>query len=100
MKFGDALRVVKGVKVEHARKFAQHVVPEVIRPARVIWNQAIGAIFLLFALLFFGNATRYFRGLAIDPRNSVALGFSIFLGAVMAFFGVSSFRQARRISRR
>lgn len=98
-KLADAIKTVKLLKVDHARKFAQHVVPEVVRPARIIWNQAIGAIFLLFALLFFGNSVRYYNGIGADPRNSVALGFSLFLGIVMAFFGIASFRKARHISR-
>lgn len=88
------------LRVDHARKFAQHVVPEVVRPARVIWNQAIGAIFLLFALLFLGNAARYYGDLHAGPRNGIALGFSVFLGAVMAAFGIASFAKARKIARR
>jgi hypothetical protein len=99
MRLADAVRAVKLFKVDHARKFAQHVVPEVVRPARIIWNQAVGAVFLLFAFLFFGNSVRYYNGLAADPRNTVALGFSLFLGGVMAFFGTASFLRARRISR-
>jgi hypothetical protein len=99
VKLADAVRAAKSIKVSHARKFVQHVVPEVVRPARIIWNQAIGAIFLLFALLFFGNATRYFNGLGSNSRNGVALGFSLFLGILMAIFGISSFLKARRISR-
>jgi hypothetical protein len=100
MKLADAVRAARMLKVDHARKFAQHVVPEVVRPARVIWNQAIGAIFVLFALLFFGNAARYYSDLHAGSRNGVALGFSVFLGAVMAIFGVASFAKARRIARR
>jgi hypothetical protein len=100
MKLADVIRTAKTLKVEHARKFAQHVVPEVVRPARVIWNQAIGAVFLLFALLFLGNAAKYFSDLHADARNGVALGFSVFLGLVMGAFGISSFVKARKIARR
>ncbi len=99
MKLRDAVRAARTVKISHARKFAQHVVPEVVRPARIIWNQAIGAVFLLFAVMFFGNAVRYYDAAAADSRNAVALGFSLFLGTVMAFFGIGSFMKARRISR-
>ncbi len=95
----DALKAAKYVKVDHARRFAQHVVPEVVRPARVIWNQAIGGIFVLFALLFFGNAFRYYDGKAGGPNNGVALVFSIFLGAIMSYFGIVSFLKARHIAR-
>jgi predicted phage tail protein len=100
VRLAEAIKAARTFKVDHARKFAQHVVPEVVRPARVIWNQAIGGIFLLFALLFFGNAARYYSDLHAASRNGVALGFSVFLGAVMAIFAVASFAKARRIARR
>jgi hypothetical protein len=93
MRLADVIRTARAVKIEHARKFAQHVVPEVVRPARVIWNQAIGGIFLLFAISF--------AGYSVTQRNNVAaLCGGIFLTAVMSFFGVSSFLKARKIARR
>ena len=100
MKLSDAIRTARSVKFSHAQKFAQHVVPEVVRPARIIWNQAIGGIFILFAVMFFGNAVRYFDGKTGIINNPVGLGFSLFLGLIMAIFGVSSFLKARRIGRR
>jgi hypothetical protein len=75
-------------------------VPHVVRPAQIIWNKAIGAIFLLFAVLFFGNGYRYFQSLHSDSPNPLGLAFSVFLGTVMGFFGVVSFLKARRLSRR
>ena len=100
MKLNEAVRIAKSVRVEHARKFATHVVPEVVRPARIIWNQAIGAIFCLFALLFFGYAVKYYNALTSPSPNPVGLAFSAFMGAIMLFFGWGSFRKAQRISRR
>lgn len=100
MKLADAIKTARGVKLSHAQKFAQHVVPEVVRPARIIWNQAIGGVFLLFALLFFGNSFRYFDSKTAVIHNAVGLGFSLFLGIVMSFFGITSFLKARRIARR
>lgn len=89
----DALKAAKYVKVDHAKRFAHHVVPEVVRPARIIWNQAIGGIFLLFAVSFFGYAVT-------KSNNRPAMIGAIFLGSVMAFFCVTSFLKARQISRR
>lgn len=100
MKLADAIKTARGVKLSHAQKFAQHVVPEVVRPARIIWNQAIGGVFLLFAVMFLGNAFRYFDSKTGVISNPVGLGFSLFLGVLMAVFGVSSFLKARRIGRR
>lgn len=100
MRLADVIRTARTFKVDHARKFAQHVVPEVVRPARVIWNQAIGAVFILFAVLFIANAVKYYSDLHADPRNGLALAFSAFLGAIMAIFGIASLVKARRIGRR
>ncbi|HTU43490.1 MAG TPA: hypothetical protein VMF91_00405 [Bryobacteraceae bacterium] len=93
MRLADVVRVARTVKVDHARKFAQHVVPEVVRPARVIWNQAIGAVFLLFAFSFAWYSIA-------QHRNVAALIGGGFLTAVMTFFGITSFLKARRIARR
>lgn len=93
VKLADAVRAAKSIKVSHARKFVQHVVPEVVRPARIIWNQAIGATFLFLALVFFGY------GFVSHSRSHVSLALAVFLGIVMTIYGISSFLKARRISR-
>lgn len=100
MKLADAVRTAKTFKIDHAKKFARHVVPEVIRPARIIWNQAVGAVFILFSMLFFGYAVKYLRAMHTAAANPVALAFSAFLGGVMLFFGWSSFRSAKRAGQR
>ena len=92
MKLSDAIRVARSVRVDHARRFATHVVPEVVRPARIIWNQAIGAIFLLFAISFFAYA-------GMHRENPAGIVGAIFLGSVMTFFSLTSFLKARRIGR-
>ncbi len=92
-KLGETIRMVRSIKPHHARTFAKTVVPEVVRPARVLWNQAIGAVFLLFAASFFGYS-------ATHRENPAGIGFGIFLGVIMTFFGVTSFLRARQIGRR
>ena len=102
-KLGNAWKyakpAMKYANPDSARKFAQHMVPHVVRPAQIIWNKAIGAIFVLFAVLFFGNAYKYFQTLHTESPNGIGLVFSLFLGTVMGFFGIISFLKARRISR-
>jgi glycerol uptake facilitator-like aquaporin len=95
MKLADVIRFTKTFKMDDAQRFAQHVVPEVVRPARVLWNQAIGGIFLLFAAVALGYSYSYYQ-----KDNPVAFGFSIFFGLVMGFFSLTSFLQARKIARR
>ena len=93
MKLGHAFRLVnRYANVDNAKKFAQHVVPEVARPARILWNQAIGAVFLLLAVYFIGYAS-------MNTQNPPAVIGGGFMGLVMGFFAVTSFRKARHISR-
>jgi|GEM_PF-602426 len=99
MKLADVVKVAKNFKMADAHRFANHVVPEVVRPARIIWNQAIGAVFTLFAIVFLGYAYDYYKQMATDSSRSVPFGFSLFLGSVMAFFGLTSFLKARQIGR-
>lgn len=95
----DALRFARSVKPQHARTFARTVVPQVVRPARVIWNQAIGAIFLIFAFSAGMKALQLLREPEHDERWFVFLIISLLFTAVMAGFGIASFLRARRISR-
>ena len=99
VKLVQAIRLARSIKAAGPRKFTQHMVPHVVRPAQIIWNKALGAVFLLFAVVFFGYAFRYFQSLNSPSPNPVGLGFAIFLGMTMGIFGVSSFLKARRLSR-
>jgi hypothetical protein len=92
-KYAKAGRYTKYVKVDHARRFAQHVVPEVVRPARVIWNQAIAFVFALLGVYFLGYASTH-------RQNPAGLTGGIFLGSLMVFFAVVSFLKARKIGSR
>jgi hypothetical protein len=95
VKLGHAFRLAnRYANVDNAKRFAQHVVPEVVRPAQIIWNQAIGAVFLLFAVSFLWYA------IAHHKQNPAGMIFGIFLSAVMGFFSFSSFLKARHIARR
>ncbi|MBV9157224.1 MAG: hypothetical protein JO097_13255 [Acidobacteriaceae bacterium] len=105
MKLADAAKVARSVisrseKVKHARKFAQHVVPEVVRPARIIWNQAIGAVFLMLAVPAVFKAVQLYRGWDSEPKNGFGIVLSLIFIIVMASFGIASFMKARRIARR
>lgn len=91
-KLADALKYAKYARPEHARRFAQHMVPHVVRPAQIIWNRAIGGIFLFFSVVFFGYAGSH-------SDNAAAMFLSLFLGAIMGSFGVASFLKARRLTK-
>lgn len=98
MKLADAIRIVRTTKVDDAKRFAQHVVPEVVRPARVIWNQAIGALFLVLAVPALVKAVQLYRTLDTDPKSSFGLALALIFVGVMVFFGINSFLRARRIA--
>lgn len=98
MKLADAVKLARSAKIDDAKRFAQHVVPEVVRPARVIWNQAIGALFLVLAAPAFIKAVQLYRTLETDPKSSFGLALALIFVAVMVFFGINSFLKARRIA--
>jgi len=95
-----AQHAAKHANVENAKRFAQHVVPEVVRPARVVWNQAIGALFFVLAVPAALKALQSYRDLQSDPKSGFGLALSCIFVTVMVGFGVASFLKARRIASR
>jgi hypothetical protein len=87
------------VKNPVARKFAQHIVPHVVRPARIIWNQIIGALFIVIAFPVLFKSYQFFHAMAGEPENGARLIFTLPLGLLLLYFGISSFLRARRLSR-
>ena len=80
--------------VRHGRLFIKHVVPSVLKPARTLWNEVIGFLFLCFGAIFGFQTGRYFiHGELL--RTAIA-GFCT---GVMLWYGVQSFLKARKISR-
>jgi Na+-translocating ferredoxin:NAD+ oxidoreductase RnfA subunit len=75
-----------------AKKFAQHVIPGVIRPIHIVWNQAIGFVFIVLAIVF---GARVVRGKE-SPVWQVFGGLFVLL---IAWYGISSFLKARKISK-
>jgi hypothetical protein len=97
VKLHEIIRLSKYAKVDNAKRFAQHVVPQVVRPAQIIWNQAIGALFLLLAAV---GALQAYRAIQYDSKNGLGLGLPLIFFAVMMFFAITSFLKARRIAGR
>ena len=76
------------------RKFLGHVIPGVIRPLHILWNQVIGFFFLVLAVFPMPTAYRSFNE-GNMPRFLLAAVFIV----IMTMFGISSFWRARKISR-
>jgi len=75
-----------------AKKFLGHVIPGIIRPIHILWNQVIGFIFLVLAVVF---GFRLVRGK--EPAGLEVVGTLFVL--LIAWFGISSFWKARKISK-
>ena len=83
-----------------AQTFYQSVMPGVIKPLHVLWNEVIGFLFVALAVLTAPSAWRSYRAIETDPKNIFRLILTLLFSVTMAWFGVSSFLKARRIRRR
>ena len=77
------------------RKLAQHILPGVVRPLHIVWNQIIGFFFIVLAIVPIPSAVKSLHEPDGGPRLALTVPFIILMGA----FGISSFLRARRISR-
>lgn len=80
-------------------QFLKHVLPGVIKPLHILWNEIIGFVFLVLAA-FVGVSTyrraQHFSG----DAGGIAILVALFaFTAVLTFYGISSFLRARKISR-
>jgi hypothetical protein len=95
--------VWKNLTLQHGRMFLDHMLPAVIKPARTLWNEVIGFLFLCFATLFGFKTWGYLREYAnVSTQGGgelVRLLIAGFCTLLMAWYGFSSFRRARKISR-
>jgi hypothetical protein len=80
-------------------RFVEHVMPGVVRPMRVLWHEVIGFIFIVLAVLFGSSAFRSYHLLQTEEISTLRLAVSFFLPVLMAYFGITSFLRARKISR-
>jgi hypothetical protein len=79
-----------------AGKFLHHILPAIVRPIRVLWNQLVGFIFLVMAaFVAMGTWRRAASDTQTLPIMVAGFGFAVFL----ASFGIASLWRARKISR-
>jgi len=92
--YRDGARVYK-----QGRRFLEHVVPAVVKPAHTLWHELLGFVFLLMATAFVFSgfrAIRQFDGSFGAILRLVMLAFGVCL---LGGYGISSFLRARKISR-
>ncbi len=85
--------------VARVRQFLGFVIPGVIRPLRVLWNEVIGFVFLVLAVWAIPSATRNFRNFTGDAESFFRILLTCLFIVIMLYFGVTSFLRARRIGR-
>ncbi len=93
--------VWKRVTARHAGQFVKHVVPAVIKPARVLWNEVIGFLFLCMGVIFGSKSVSLYLDYAKAPsvENAGRLVLMVAGTLLMLYFGITSFLRARKISR-
>src|SRR5687768_4915561 len=91
-------KVVLGTVKSTGKQLLKHVVPAVIKPMRVLWNEVIGFVFLALGAMMGLSTYRNFRD--VDEKGSpIPLIGGLLFALLMIYFGVTSFLRARRISR-
>jgi len=78
-----------------AKSLIGHVLPGVIRPIHILWNQVIGFFFLVLAALPVRSIIRDWGQDGGGPRLALEIPFALLMGA----FGIHSFLRARKISK-
>lgn len=85
--------------VSRGRQLLDHVLPAIIRPLRVLWNQVIGFLFVVLALWAVPSTLRSIREFDGDLESIFRVLLTGLFVLLMGGFGISSFRRAHRASK-
>ncbi len=77
------------------KRFLGYVIPGVVRPMHILWNQVIGFFFIVLALVPVPSAIRNFGKQGSSAHLILTIPFVLLMG----WFGISSFWRARKISK-
>ncbi len=81
------------------RQFFSHVIPAIIRPLRVLWNEIIGFVFLALAVWAIPSTINAIRDFSGDADGFFRIVLAGIFAVMMIYFGVTSFWRARKIRR-
>ena len=81
------------------REFVRHVLPQIIKPIRTLWNEMIGFVFLCLAAVPIPRTYRGYRQYTETGEGLFPLVVSAIFITIMAAFGLHSFLRARKIAR-
>lgn len=85
--------------IKKAKQFVSHVLPSVIRPLRILWNEVFSFIFIVLAVVFGLGTYRLFRNGEGEIGEFFMLIGGILFSLMLLWFGVTQFLRARKISR-
>ncbi len=85
--------------VHQGYQLLHHILPAVVRPARTLWHEVIGAMFLALAAIPIPSGIKTIREWDSSGGSILRLALTIAFVTIMAGYGISSFRRARKISR-
>jgi uncharacterized membrane protein len=86
-------------KVGLVNRFLGHVLPGIIRPMHALWNEVIGFVFIVLAVWAAPSAWRNIRQVNGNSESFFKAAISVAFALLMAYFGISSFLRARKITR-
>ena len=82
-----------------AKQFLGHVIPGVIKPLRVLWNEIIGFFFVCIGVISAFSTYRRISSYKGDMESLMLIVLASFFVLMMLGFGLSSFLRARKINR-
>ncbi|MEO8027958.1 MAG: hypothetical protein ABI823_15845 [Bryobacteraceae bacterium] len=81
------------------RRFVKHVVPGVIHPIRIIWNQVIGFLFVVLAIWPASAAVKDIMKFDGSGEQLLRICFTVAFALILGGFGINSFWRAHKIGR-
>jgi len=84
---------------QEGRRFLGFVVPAVLKPARTLWHELIGFVFVCMAIAFVFSGFRVVRQFDGSPGAILRLAMLTIGVCLLGGYGISSFLRARKISR-
>ena len=85
--------------LKHGRQFVDTVVPAVMKPARTLWHEVIGFVFVSMAIIFVFSGFRAVKSFDGSPGAILRIALLAFGVCLLGGYGISSFLRARKISR-
>lgn len=81
------------------KRFLQSVLPGVLKPVRVLWNEVIAFVFLVLGLLMIPYIWRGIESFQTNQSSPGRLILASFFCLTMLYFAATSYWRARKIGR-